>query len=267
MHNFSSKKGPPCLTISPLAIRFAQLPVRQGWSERREDNKKYHKDQALVHFDCDVFSDLTEILATRLQGLHNVCVRYIFNLKYRDHATPDLRKLGWMRLEQSRELHSRLLLYIGNRHIIPVTGVSCVLWVLKVNLSTASYYPFGLYALSTNYAIGLGIGKVELEEVNPHLRGGRVENHLGKTTPVHPTEIRTSISPSSAVELNTTSVLANYATEVCDRYVVTPLTFILFVGIHDICTTDGVADETEEPHRQTKQHSRQNWVPLPHFRQ
>nr|CAD7437856.1 unnamed protein product [Timema bartmani] len=31
--------------------------------------------------------------------------------------------------------------------------------------------------------------------------------------PVHPTEIRTSISPSSAVELNTTSALANYATE------------------------------------------------------
>nr|CAD7201044.1 unnamed protein product [Timema douglasi] len=28
----------------------------------------------------------------------------------------------------------------------------------------------------------LEIGKVELEEVNPHLRGGRVENHLGKTT-------------------------------------------------------------------------------------
>nr|CAD7429653.1 unnamed protein product [Timema monikensis] len=54
---------------------------------------------------------------------------------------------------------------------------------------------------------------VELEVVNPHLHGGRVENHLGKTTPVHPTEIRTSISPSSAVELNTTSALANYATE------------------------------------------------------
>nr|CAD7395884.1 unnamed protein product [Timema cristinae] len=51
------------------------------------------------------------------------------------------------------------------------------------------------------------------EEVNPHLRGGRVENHLGKTTPSSPTEIRTSISLSSAVELNTTSALANYATE------------------------------------------------------
>nr|CAD7432000.1 unnamed protein product [Timema monikensis] len=31
-----------------------------------------------------------------------------------------------------------------------------------------------------------GIGKVELEEVNPHLRGGRVENNLGKTTPSSP---------------------------------------------------------------------------------
>nr|CAD7567440.1 unnamed protein product [Timema californicum] len=30
------------------------------------------------------------------------------------------------------------------------------------------------------------IGKVELEEVNPHLRIGRVENHLGKTTPSSP---------------------------------------------------------------------------------
>nr|CAD7572222.1 unnamed protein product [Timema californicum] len=55
--------------------------------------------------------------------------------------------------------------------------------------------------------------KVELEEVNPHLRGGRVENHLGKTTPSSPIENRTSISPSSAAELNTTSALANYATE------------------------------------------------------
>nr|CAD7444048.1 unnamed protein product [Timema bartmani] len=34
-----------------------------------------------------------------------------------------------------------------------------------------------------------------------------------KLPPVHPTEIRTSISPSSAVELNTTSALVNYATE------------------------------------------------------
>nr|CAD7259518.1 unnamed protein product [Timema shepardi] len=36
-----------------------------------------------------------------------------------------------------------------------------------------------------------------------------------KPPPVHPTEIRTSISPSSAVGLNPTSALANYATEIC----------------------------------------------------
>nr|CAD7575759.1 unnamed protein product [Timema californicum] len=34
-----------------------------------------------------------------------------------------------------------------------------------------------------------------------------------KPPPVHPTEIRTSISPSSAFELNSTRTLANYATE------------------------------------------------------
>ncbi|CAG2053713.1 unnamed protein product [Timema podura] len=40
-----------------------------------------------------------------------------------------------------------------------------------------------------------------------------IQTKLEKPPPVHPTEIRTSISPSSAVELNTTCVLANYATE------------------------------------------------------
>nr|CAD7426096.1 unnamed protein product [Timema monikensis] len=62
------------------------------------------------------------------------------------------------------------------------------------------------------------IGKVELEEVNPHLlphlRGGRVEKHLGKTTPSSPDrDSNLDLPPSSAVELNTTSTLANYATE------------------------------------------------------
>ncbi|CAG2053492.1 unnamed protein product [Timema podura] len=30
------------------------------------------------------------------------------------------------------------------------------------------------------------LGRLNLEEVNPHLRGGRVENHIGKTTPSSP---------------------------------------------------------------------------------
>nr|CAD7265754.1 unnamed protein product [Timema shepardi] len=62
-------------------------------------------------------------------------------------------------------------------------------------------------------------GKVELEEVNPNLRGGRVEKHLEKKKTVHPTEIRTSISQSSAVELSTTSALGNYVTKAVLRMV------------------------------------------------
>nr|CAD7575154.1 unnamed protein product [Timema californicum] len=58
------------------------------------------------------------------------------------------------------------------------------------------------------------IGKVELEEVNPHLRGGRVENHLGKTTPqvTRPRFEPRSPRPQQS-SFNTTSALANYATE------------------------------------------------------
>ncbi|CAG2054268.1 unnamed protein product, partial [Timema podura] len=44
------------------------------------------------------------------------------------------------------------------------------------------------------------------------------QKHLWFIRDVYPTEIRTSISPSSAVELNTTSALANYATEVIFIY-------------------------------------------------
>nr|CAD7447166.1 unnamed protein product [Timema bartmani] len=42
--------------------------------------------------------------------------------------------------------------------------------------------------------------------------GKEREREREKPPPVHPTEIRTSNSPFSAVELNTTSALANYAT-------------------------------------------------------
>nr|CAD7453728.1 unnamed protein product [Timema tahoe] len=89
--------------------------------------------------------------------------------------------------------------------------------------------------------LATGLTSLYLEGVHPHLRDGRVDffvfnlttlnrdsnldipvigSHCESsaldqvaTEAVHPTEIRTSISPSSAVELNTTSALANYATE------------------------------------------------------
>nr|CAD7258843.1 unnamed protein product [Timema shepardi] len=81
--------------------------------------------------------------------------------------------------------------HVGEDQGIVVTRSQSLLRCLHsfgttVHSNTASYYPFGLYALSTNYANGSGVGKVELEEVNPLLRGGRVESHLGKTTPSLP---------------------------------------------------------------------------------
>nr|CAD7426653.1 unnamed protein product [Timema monikensis] len=46
---------------------------------------------------------------------------------------------------------------------------------------------------------------------------GRKGADEDKQPPVHPTKIRTSISPSSVVELNTFSALANYTTEAVNR--------------------------------------------------
>nr|CAD7194237.1 unnamed protein product [Timema douglasi] len=81
------------------------------------------------------------------------------------------------------------------------------------HIDSASYQMLCQHLLLERKQKRVTISQVELEEVSPHFRGGRVENHLGKTPVVHPTEIRTSISPSSAVELNTTSALANYVIE------------------------------------------------------
>nr|CAD7423496.1 unnamed protein product [Timema monikensis] len=118
---------------------------------------------------------------------------------------------------------------------------------IRTSISPSSAVELNTTIALANYATEAGTNS---QEVNPHLLGGRVDNHLGKTTPssperdsnldlpvlssraqhdkrvsqlrhrggkppppVHLTEIRTSISPSSVVELNTSSALANYATE------------------------------------------------------
>nr|CAD7197847.1 unnamed protein product [Timema douglasi] len=83
----------------------------------------------------------------------------------------------------------------------------------RADESLMSSFPLYNQDNSNNKPVTYHLIPVELEEVNPHLRGGRVVNYLGPHPPVHPTDIRNSISPSSAVELNTTSALANYATE------------------------------------------------------
>nr|CAD7200744.1 unnamed protein product [Timema douglasi] len=63
-----------------------------------------------------------------------------------------------------------------------------------------------------------------------------------KPPPVLPTEIRTSISLSSTVELNTTSVLANYATEAAPLYITCDdgslyLELDIFVGVYSVTSS------------------------------
>nr|CAD7423623.1 unnamed protein product [Timema monikensis] len=55
-------------------------------------------------------------------------------------------------------------------------------WVFDQNLLHFEYE----HLTMRFYILYPRIGKVQLEEVNPHLRGGRVENHLGKPTPSSP---------------------------------------------------------------------------------
>nr|CAD7258075.1 unnamed protein product [Timema shepardi] len=135
------------------------------------------------------------ILGNIIRGPHE-------KLVHNQHGE-DLRLLGFSRQLSVSTKEAMGLVYLNTiagqrsstpdkkvRQFLHVTALARVIdnitSVIVCEWSTLSYYPFGLYALSTNYANGFGIGKVELEEVNPHLRGGKVENHLGKTTPSSP---------------------------------------------------------------------------------
>nr|CAD7571498.1 unnamed protein product [Timema californicum] len=145
-------------------------------------------------------------------------------------------------------------------------------------------YPVGILILTRedvkiNYQdIRIGSWGNPEKEFGISLMGvkGRVGNHLGKTTPsspdrdsnlnlpvlssraqhdkrekpppVHPNEIRTSISPSSAVELNTTSTLANYVTEAGKNHYSTPDRIssadLPVIGRLDYCESDASEAQT-----------------------
>nr|CAD7569967.1 unnamed protein product [Timema californicum] len=82
---------------------------------------------------------------------------------------------------------------------------------------------FTLLVLSIGLNGGSSSGTLpNVVDISPNFAG------LEKPPQVHPTEIRTSISPSSAVELNTTSVLANYATEAATIYIAGCCVFLIF---------------------------------------
>nr|CAD7458884.1 unnamed protein product [Timema tahoe] len=79
------------------------------------------------------------------------------------------------------------------------------------------------------------LGRLNLEEVNPAFARMESEKPFRerKKKTVHPTEIRTWISSTSAVELNTTSALTNYATEADDTIRVTDTLNVLELLIYE----------------------------------
>ncbi|CAG2053398.1 unnamed protein product [Timema podura] len=111
--------------------------------------------------------------------------------------------------------------------------------------------------------------KAYKEPFNPWLLQVAVNSTKEKPPPVHPTEIRISISPSSAVGLNTTSALANYATKAgaskfllnCNAVTRTATKFYQ-MGLHSPSSSPNV--NTRAPHAasSTLQHS----VPLTEWR-
>nr|CAD7194347.1 unnamed protein product [Timema douglasi] len=66
--------------------------------------------------------------------------------------------------------------------------------------------------LSNEVQQDLGLLRLNIEEVNPHLRGGRVENRLGKTTPSSPErDSSLSLFVLGSLVQHKTNALANYA--------------------------------------------------------
>nr|CAD7194702.1 unnamed protein product [Timema douglasi] len=97
----------------------------------------------------------------------------------------------------------------GKREVSSDNPLTCRHRLLKV-----TEQPSGFSVLVSGVQFSLVLSETGGREV-------RVTSSIKeKQPPVHPTEIRTSISPSSAVELNTTSALANYAAEAALNYVI-----------------------------------------------
>lgn len=71
------------------------------------------KTLVLPHFNyCNVVvNDMTVELAERLQRAQNYCIRFIFNLRRRDHVTPFFNELSLLKLDELRHYHILTLLH------------------------------------------------------------------------------------------------------------------------------------------------------------
>jgi hypothetical protein len=71
------------------------------------------KSLAFPHFNyCDsVINDMTVELSDKLQRVQNYCIRFVFNLKRRDHVTPFYNQLSILKLKELRKYRILMLLH------------------------------------------------------------------------------------------------------------------------------------------------------------
>nr|CAD7264916.1 unnamed protein product [Timema shepardi] len=119
------------------------------------------------------------------------------------------------RAAMPQEMASQLKLLLH----LPTIGLVVSITLVLVGLFTASTTALCCVCRSVNPPLDDRLDKTHLAQVVTEValrisHSSLISSERMKPREeVHPTEIQTSISPSSAVELNTTSALANYATE------------------------------------------------------
>lgn len=54
---------------------------------------------------------LDQVNAYKLQKLQNSCIRFIYKLNYREHCSPYINNIGWLNMNNRRELHQACLVH------------------------------------------------------------------------------------------------------------------------------------------------------------
>nr|CAD7588019.1 unnamed protein product [Timema genevievae] len=183
------------LVHHPVTFRskhtFVGLPVLKAYSATNIYFQfKTREPNGLLLYNAGREQDF---LAVELVNGH---LHYIFNLgdgpvRVRDNARNSLNDNKWHAVTIGRPSPKQHTLMVDDNFAI-VTSLGT-----NENLDLAGILYLGEPANNPTLYCDLNCFRIRVE----------------KPPPVHPTEIRTSISPSSVVWLNTTGALANYATE------------------------------------------------------
>ena len=58
-----------------------------------------------------LLTDFSDSLSDKFQRVHNMCIRYISNIRRYEHISPSLQHLSWLRLNDRRIFQSLVLIF------------------------------------------------------------------------------------------------------------------------------------------------------------